>query len=60
MERALRSGSEAGEKLLRSPVRLTPAKLEDERSGGELLARHGFSREEIEALGRTGAMGAEG
>jgi alpha-methylacyl-CoA racemase len=60
MQRALRGASEAGEKLVRSPVRLTPAKLADERSGGALLARFGFSSEEIEALGQSGAMGAEG
>jgi len=57
MERAQRS--EAGEKLVRSPVRLDPPKLAQERSAGALLARFGFSREEIETLGRSGAMGGE-
>ncbi len=59
MDRAQRSGTRVGEKLVRSPVRLDPAKLAEERTVGALLARFGFSREEIEALGRSGAMGGE-
>ena len=60
MERAQRTGSERGEKLVRSPIRLTPATLANERTAGALLARFGFSREEIKALERAGAMGGEG
>ena len=51
MERALRGGSERGEKLVRSPVRLPLAALAEERHGAQVLARFGFTRAEIEAAG---------
>jgi len=49
MERATREGSERGEKLVRSPVRLPLPALSEERHGAQLLARFGFTRAEIEA-----------
>ena len=51
IERATREGSERGEKLVRSPVRLPVAPLGPERRDAEVLARFGFSRAEIEAAG---------
>ena len=51
MERALREGSERGEKLVRTPVRLPLPALPEERHGAQVLARFGFTRAEIEAAG---------
>ena len=51
MQRATREGSERGEKLVRSPVRLPLADLPEERHGAQVLARFGFTRAEIEAAG---------
>ena len=48
MERATRAGSERGEKLVRSPVRLPLPALPEERHGAQVLARFGFTRAEIE------------
>ena len=59
MKRALREGSEAGEQLVRSPVRLPPAGLARECGDAEVLARFGLSHEEIHALDRPGAIGGE-
>ena len=56
MQRALREGSEAGERLVRSPVRLPPDELARECGEAEVLARFGLSREEIQALDRLGAI----
>lgn len=56
MERALREGDE---RLVRSPVRLPPAELTPETANARVLERFGFSSDEIEALVRSGALGAE-
>jgi len=52
--RGARSG--AGEKRVRSPVRLPLPALAPERRDAELLARFGFTPEEIAGLVRAGAL----
>jgi len=59
MERATREGSERGEKLVRSPVRLPLPGLPEERRGAQVLARFAFTREEIDALVRAGALAGD-
>lgn len=59
MARATREGSVREEALVRSPVRLPLAPLGSERHGAEVLARFGFTEDEIEALVRSGALAAE-
>jgi crotonobetainyl-CoA:carnitine CoA-transferase CaiB-like acyl-CoA transferase len=54
LERFRRDGAAPGEVLVRSPVRTTPAALGPELRGAELLARFGFSADEIDALERAG------
>ena len=56
MERALRGGREAPEKLLRSTVRLPPAEVEPERSGAAVLERFGLSAGEIRELIEAGVL----
>lgn len=58
-ERALRADAETGERIVRAPVRLPPARLLPELSGASVLERFGFSRGEIDALVSAGAV-AEG
>lgn len=55
-QRAWRDGA-AGEKLVRSPVRLAPAPLAVERSGPALLESLGFAAREVDALRRDGIVG---
>jgi hypothetical protein len=50
MQRAAREGTARGEKLVRSPVRTELPDLGEERQGAQVLARYGFTREEIDAL----------
>ncbi len=48
---------EPGARLVRSPVRTSPAKLRDEQRGAAVLERFGFGSAEIEALRRSGNLG---
>jgi len=59
IERVLRKDGRDGERLVRSPVRLTPAALPAEKPAGRVLEELGFSREETEALVRAGALANE-
>jgi len=56
MQRALRADPRTGERIVRAPVRLPPAPLAPEQTGVRVLERLGFSRDEIDALVRAGAM----
>jgi len=56
MPRALRTTTE-GERLVRSPVRLPPSPLRRERVGGAVLAKHGFTTDEIDALLQSRVLG---
>jgi crotonobetainyl-CoA:carnitine CoA-transferase CaiB-like acyl-CoA transferase len=51
MQRAARSGA-GEEKLVRSPVRLALSELRPERQDAQVLARFGFTPEEIDELMR--------
>jgi alpha-methylacyl-CoA racemase len=56
LARTTRAGSAHGETLVRTPVRLPPAPLAAERRDAELLARFGFTPEQVEELVRAGAL----
>jgi crotonobetainyl-CoA:carnitine CoA-transferase CaiB-like acyl-CoA transferase len=60
MRRAAREDGGAKGMLVRSPVRLPLPPLPPERRDAELLARFGFTREEIAALDGAGALGESG
>jgi len=59
MDRATRE-IPAGEKIVRSPIRLPLPEPSDERHGARVLTRFGFTDAEIEALGRAGVLGGGG
>ena len=57
-ERAVRA-SAAGEKLVRTPVRLRTAEYPAERTTARVLADSGFGADEIRALREAGAIGSD-
>ena len=56
LERVLRQEDAAGERLVRTPIRLSPADLVPERDERAVLLDFGLSNEEIAALVREGAL----
>jgi crotonobetainyl-CoA:carnitine CoA-transferase CaiB-like acyl-CoA transferase len=56
MQRATREPRAGETPLVRSPIRLPLAPLASERRDAEVLARFGFTPDEIEALVRSGAL----
>jgi alpha-methylacyl-CoA racemase len=56
MQRATREPRASETPLVRSPIRLPLAPLASERRDAEVLARFGFTPDEIEALVRSGAL----
>jgi alpha-methylacyl-CoA racemase len=57
-ERAVRTG-DAGEKLVRTPVRLPGAAYAPERATARVLGDSGFGDEEIHALQQAGVVGSD-